>query len=246
MSGLQFEIVVPAYNESKSLRALIERYATAARAARLLPEEFQLVVVDNGSTDDSAAVLTELENSDLGPWFRKVVVAKNVGYGHGIFTGLSSTTAPVVGYSHADEQCAPEDTFRARETLLKSGPARVIVKGVRSGRNPKDVFVSRVFELLARIILGLKADEVNAQPKVFRRDLLAALVAPPANFAFDLYVLYHAQKRGYAVDPIPVSFPGRRHGASKWAATFFSRYRTILGQIRYMITLVSSEGRLAN
>jgi glycosyltransferase involved in cell wall biosynthesis len=236
--------VVPAYNESRSLEPLINRYASAARAAGLSSAQFRLVVVNNGSTDDSASVLEKLKKSALGEWFRSVDIQTNVGYGHGIFSGLSATSAPVVGYSHADQQCAPEDTFRARDVLTWKGPGRRLVKGVRSGRNVRDAMVTRVFEFLARVIVGLRATEINAQPKVFGRELLKELTAPPTHFAFDLYVLYRAQKGGYQFETIPVEFPGRPHGVSRWAATFLSRYRTIMGQILYMIRLVATEGRL--
>jgi hypothetical protein len=93
-------------------------------------------------------------------------------------------------------------------------------------------------------VLGLKLNEINAQPKVFHRDLLPSLQSPPLNFAFDLYALYHAQKRGMTFTEISVLFPPRVNGLSNWSATFFSRYKTILNMIKYMFALSKEEGRL--
>jgi hypothetical protein len=73
---------------------------------------------------------------------------------------------------------------------------------------------------------------------------LGKLVSPPKTFAFDLYVLYHAQKEGLAVKTVPVLFPPRLHGLSNWSAHFFSRYKTIWGIIKYMRALAQAEGRL--
>lgn len=241
----EFEVVVPAYNEEKSLSHLIDGYANAAKAAGFDPSSFQLVIVNNGSTDNSAETLAELSKSPSGKWFRTVHIVKNIGYGHGIHSGLLETKASIVGYSHADEQCAPEDTFRAREKL-KNKETKSIVKGVRSRRNWKDIFVSRTFELLAKLILGTHAYEINAQPKVFPRSLLNELRNPPVHFAFDLYVLYQAEKNNYSTVDVPVEFPPRVHGVSRWAATFFSRFKTIFGQIKYMWLLLKLEGRIAN
>lgn len=239
----RFELVVPAYNESKNLESVISRAVLAATNAGLRQEEFTLVVVENGSQDDSGAVLERIKKSNLGPWFRVVQVIKNQGYGNGLWQGLKSTEADIVGWTHADQQCDPKDAIFAFQ-MLKEKKSRTLIKGVRFDRSRKDRFVSRVFEFMARVILGVKIHEMNAQPKVFRRDLLGSLKNPPMTFAFDLYVLYHAIKAQYTIDTIPVSFPPRVHGVSKWASTFLSRYKTILGMIRYMIQLSRLEGRL--
>ena len=79
---------------------------------------------------------------------------------------------------------------------------------------------------------------------MFARGLLAKISNPPKTFAFDLYVLYQAEKAGFVTKTIPVEFPPRIHGTSKWAFSFMSRYKTILGMIRYMWQLSLREGRL--
>jgi hypothetical protein len=70
------------------------------------------------------------------------------------------------------------------------------------------------------------------------------VTTPPKTFAFDLYVLYHAQKAGLAIETIPVVFPPRVHGLSNWSSHFLSRYKTILGMIKYMWDLRKAEGPL--
>lgn len=239
----RFELVVPAYNESKNLESVIGRAVHAATQAGLRPEKFTLIVVENGSQDDSKAVLEHIKKTSLGPWFRVVEVVKNQGYGNGLWQGLKTTQAEIIGWTHADQQCDPKDAIQAFQ-MLKDKKSKTLIKGVRFDRSKKDQFVSRVFEFMARLILGVKIHEVNAQPKVFRRDLLKALKNPPLTFAFDLYVLYHAIKAEYTINVIPVSFPPRIHGVSKWASTTLGRYKTILGMIKYMYQLSRVEGRL--
>ena len=242
---LEFELVLPCYNEAKSLKFLIERASSAATEAGLNNEQFQLVLVENGSLDESSAVLDTLKAGPLGVWFQKVSVAKNQGYGFGLWSGLQSTRAPVVGWSHADQQCDPKDAFRALAKLRKSSePNQSLVKGVRSQRNWKDKCVSRVFEFMAFLVLRLRVHEMNAQPKVFPRHLLSLIKYPPKTFAFDLYVLYCATKANFHMTSIEVQFPPRIHGVSNWASNFAGRYKTILGMIRYMCDLATNEGRL--
>lgn len=243
---IKFELVLPCYNESKSLPYLIERAQKAALDNGFQQGEFQLVMVENGSKDNSNEVFSELQKSKWSSWFRVVTVEVNQGYGYGLWQGLKSTTAPVVGWSHADQQCDPGDAFKAYHLLKKneSTAENVFIKGVRHGRNWKDILVSRVFEFLAWLILGVKIFEMNAQPKVFHRKLLEQMKNPPKTFAFDLYAIYHAQKNNFKFDTVTVEFPPRIHGMSNWSSHFFSRYKTILGIIRYMISLCKSEGRV--
>lgn len=240
----EFELVLPAYNEAQNLKILLDHVVIAARKSKLTPELFQLVLVQNGSSDESQQVLDSLGSTELGQWFRTVKIEKNRGYGFGIFTGLQTTTAPIVGWSHADLQCDPSYAMKAFHLLKAFNDEKKIVKGTRFGRNWKDQFVSFIFRMMAKFILGIGINEINAQPKVFRRALLEKLENPPFTFAFDLYVLYKALKNGYRIQTIDVIFPPRIHGTSKWAATFLSRYKTIFGMIRYMWNLSKSEGRM--
>ncbi|MEK6772742.1 MAG: glycosyltransferase family 2 protein [Bdellovibrionota bacterium] len=243
---IKFELVLPCYNESKSLQYLIERAQKAALENGFQQGEFQLVMVENGSKDNSKDIFSELLKSKWAEWFRVVYVDINQGYGYGLWQGLKSTAAPVVGWSHADQQCDPIDAFKAYHLLKQneSSAKQVFIKGLRHGRNWKDIIVSRVFEFLAWLILGVKIYEMNAQPKVFHRPLLDAMKNPPKTFAFDLYAIYHAQKNNFKLDTVSVIFPPRVHGLSNWSSHFFSRYKTILGIIRYMISLCKSEGRV--
>ncbi len=243
---IKFELVLPCYNEAKSLNYLIERAQKAALENGFQEGEFQLVMVENGSKDNSNEVFAELLKSKWSSWFRVVTVDVNQGYGYGLMQGLKSTTAPIVGWSHADQQCDPMDAFKAYHLLKKSESRapKVFIKGIRHGRNWKDILVSRVFESLAWLILGVKIYEMNAQPKVFHSELLSHMKNPPKTFAFDLYAIFHAQKNNYYFDTVSVLFPPRVHGLSNWSSHFFSRYKTILGIIRYMISLCKTEGRV--
>lgn len=239
----QFELILPAYNEAQSLPQLVARVCDAAEQAQLTPDTFGLVVVDNGSRDATPEVLAQLRQGPRGSWFTTVTVDHNQGYGHGVLCGLRAASADIVGWSHADLQCDPQDAFTAFQRV-REAPTPTLVKGVRRGRNWKDRMVSRVFEACAHGLLNMGAHEINAQPKVFPRVLLQTLKHPPKSFAFDLYTLYQAKKHGYTIATIPVHFPPRVHGASKWAATFVGRYKTMWGMVLYMRQLQQREGRL--
>lgn len=240
---IELELVLPCYNEGHSLKSLIERTSRSAIEFGFTPDTFQLVIVDNGSQDNSKSILNYLKATDQGSWFRIVCVPINRGYGNGIWLGLLACEARYLAWSHADQQCDPIEVFRAYRKLLTSG-GRVLVKGHRRGREPGDKLISNFFASLAYLLLGIRCVEINAQPKVFPRHLLSEIKEPPLGFQFDLYVLYRAIKVGYNIITINVDFPPREHGVSRWAGSLLSRYRTILGMLSFMVKLLVREGRV--
>ena len=233
---IQFQLVVPAYNEENNIELIVNRFIQAAKANSFSEGQAQLVIVNNGSTDGSKAVFAKLSKEpEVAKWIQVVEVVQNKGYGFGVLSGLKSTSAQFVGWSHADMQCDPSDAFKALKILnQKNASEKWIVKGVRYERNPRDIFVSRFFETLAAVCLGYKIYEINAQPKVFKRELLSLVTNPPFDFAFDLYVLFKAKQNDYKIETIDVKFPPRIHGTSKWASHFLSRYKTIFKMIKYI------------
>jgi glycosyltransferase involved in cell wall biosynthesis len=238
-ASIRLSIVLPCYNEAETLPELLRGYAAVWQA---LPAE--LILVDNGSTDATAATLAaELADPELG-FARVVTVPVNQGYGHGIATGLAAARGEFVAISHADLQCAPADVFRAYHALLERGdPTRALVKGRRSWRGLGAEVVTSGMTVLASTVLLTPLADINAQPKVFHRGLLAHLGGAPSGFELDLYVLHQARRAGFTIATIPVEFPPRRHGASKWSATLRSRWRTIARVAGYVFRLRAGADR---
>jgi hypothetical protein len=92
-------------------------------------------------------------------------------------------------------------------------------------------------QVVATVLLRTRLSEINAQPKLFSRELLSALTHPPIDFNFDVYVLQQAKRQGWQIRSIPVAFPPRKYGHSNWAATWRSKLRTILRSVKYMLLL---------
>jgi glycosyltransferase involved in cell wall biosynthesis len=227
----ELSIVLPCYNEAENLPPLLERYAQVWED---LPAE--LILVDNGSTDATEAVLRrELSRY---PFARTVKVEKNQGYGHGIMTGLRAARGEFLAFSHADQQCKPDDVFAAYHKLKSAPkPEMALVKGRRARRSFQSELITGGMAALASVVLATPLWDINAQPKVFHHSHLARLKFPPDGFPLDLYVLYQARRAGVKILTVPVVFAARGHGQSKWAFSFLSRWRTILNMVSYIFRL---------
>jgi glycosyltransferase involved in cell wall biosynthesis len=237
-----WRLVLPCYNEARNLPGVVERALACARRRGLTPAQFQLILVENGSRDDSLAVLESLRAAPGGEFLRIVPVKENRGYGNGVIVGLRAAGPGLVAYSHADQQCDPEDAFRGFERLMAAGPgSRLLIKGRRRGRDLRGWLVSRGFELSAKTLLDRRLHEINAQPKVFASELVAAFDDPPDDFAIDVYVLLRALQFGYRIEEIDVRYPPRIHGESNWSSTLRSRVSTIARLMSYMLELRRAE-----
>lgn len=232
-------IVLPCYNESGNLKSLLSRY-------RALHQQvpFELILVDNGSTDGTAQLLAA-ELSQEGNAFTRVVrVEKNIGYGHGIQRGLEAASSEVIAFSHADLECRPEDILEAyRLYKTEATKSACLLKGRRVGPRPyPDRLVTRAYNTFARWMLGMRAD-VNAQPKLFSRSLLPSLGQAPTGFTFDLFVLFAAQETGRVILEFDVRYDARGWGKSKLAAGLWMRIRTALGAFWDIVQLRKRKSR---
>jgi putative flippase GtrA len=231
----ELSIVLPCYNEGPNIPLLIERVRP------FWPQEkFELILVNNGSTDNSAEIMAAECRKPENTFLRIVTVSQNIGYGHGILTGLRAAQAPLLAYSHADIQTPPEDIFKAFHLLRGEGlpPEQILIKGRRINRDPNALILTNGLAKIVTLVLGHHLEDINGQPKLFARSLLDKLRCPPAGFAFDTYLMYVAALAGLHLVEFPVDFGVRLHGQSKWASTALSRYKTIWG---YLVSI----GRIA-
>jgi len=228
--ALTYSIVIPCYNESGNLRAMLQIFSDFIGK---YPAE--LILVDNGTTDETPRMKDELCGSY--PFVRWVTIKENKGYGHGIFTGIKSASGKYIVYTHADLQTDPQDVEKAILLCKQEGKTNILIKGCRTGRNPAAVFFSRGLERVSSLILGTQLTEINAQPNLFPAELVGLLTNPPNHWGFDLYLYYITAKRQFNIKRFEVAFPDRISGSSKWKTSVFSRFKLSFRMLIYCILL---------
>jgi glycosyltransferase involved in cell wall biosynthesis len=195
---MKFSLIIPCYNEAASLPLLLERCST-------LPQDgtVEVLLVDNGSTDRSQQVLTEL--LPLYPYCRSIRVKVNQGYGHGILSGLTEARGEIIGWTHADLQTDPTDLLQAIP-LFSQGAQ--FVKGRRYGRPLSDTFFTVGMSLFETVLLGQPLWDINAQPTLFTRSFFESWQHPPHDFSLDLYAYFQARRQDLRIARIPVFLAG--------------------------------------
>jgi glycosyltransferase involved in cell wall biosynthesis len=226
-------VVIPCYNEEKNLPYIVAKLSAILRDKT--QEECEVILVDNGSTDNSAEVFVELLKG-IEENIRVVKVDKNQGYGYGILFGLKQATGSFLAWTHADLQTDPADVFKALDIYLLAPKRPVLVKGYRKNRKLSEAFFSWCMGLISSVFLKARLTEINAQPKLFHRDFYEAIVKDaPYDFSLDLYFLFKAKKQGLIID-FPVFFLPRLYGEAKGGSgsSLKTRIKLIKRTLKYI------------
>jgi glycosyltransferase involved in cell wall biosynthesis len=204
-------IILPCYNEQDNLEFLFNSLDPVAAAH----QDLEIILVNNGSTDNSVAVFEQELAKRNRNIFRVVTVEKNIGYGYGILTGLRAAKGDVLSVTHADRQTDPMDVLKAFKIYQDQSSTQALVKGFRKNRKLTEAFFSWGMGLLSSLALGTRLTEINAQPKLFSKSFFDSIEQDaPHDFSLDLYFLYHAKNKGQIID-FPVYFAKRIAGEAK-------------------------------
>lgn len=227
----KLSLIIPCYNEAKNLPLLIDRISGSFKRS-----DVEVILVDNGSKDDSPIVLEERLRNHA--FIRSVRVEVNQGYGYGILQGLAAATGDYIGWSHADMQTDPADAIRALEIIEgQGGNPAIYVKGRRYGRPLSDTFFTIGMSAFETIFLGRPFWDINAQPNVFPRSFFEKWQDPPHDFSLDLYVYYQARKSGLKIIRFPVKFGERAHGTSHWNVNWQAKVKFIKRTLDFSVKL---------
>ena len=228
---MKYSIVIPCFNEEGTIQLILDRTKNL-----FLYNNIELILVNNGSTDNSKDIISELIINY--PHAKYINLEKNLGYGGGILKGLSHCKGEIIGWTHADLQTDPLDcikAFRKYENISRG--EKTFIKGNRKNRPLNDQFFTFGMSLFETLLMGKLIYDVNAQPTIFPKKFFDSWINPPRDFSLDLYTYYLAKKNNYKIKRISVYFHKRISGQSKWNINFFSRIRFILRTIKYSFKL---------
>lgn len=218
---MKYSIVIPCYNEEDNIPLLIKEFD------RFCEEyEIQIILVNNGSEDNTAKILDEY--CPIRSYIKVVNVNINQGYGYGILQGLEVAEGEYLGWMHADMQTSPNEIIRIIKDVSKeSYNEKVFIKGLRKNRPFLDSFFTFGMSILESIYLQTILYDINAQPTLFHRSLCSKWKNPPFDFSLDLYAYYTAAKLKYNIKRYPVMQNKRIFGQSSWNTGMNARIKLI-------------------
>ena len=201
---LDVSVLVPAKDEAANLPEFVRLCAEALGPAGFT---FEVVIVNDGSRDESARVLRDLERAY--PFLRVVTHRRQRGIADALRSAGDVARGDVFVFYPADLQYLPEDIPRLVEPIL-AGRAD-IVTGTKQGKYEK-AFVSGVYNTLCRWLFGVRVTDLNSV-KAYRREVMQGVPLRPD---WHRYMVVIAAADGFRLDSLPVPLYPRRAGQSKF------------------------------
>ena len=205
MKELELSIVVPAYDEAARIAVTLVK--TLDYLARWHPKS-ELIVVDDGSKDDTRLVLQALASRD--PRLNVIAHPQNRGKGAAVRTGVQASRGEYVLFMDAD-LATPIEELPKLIAYLENGAdvvigSRAAALDIRRNQPLVREMMGRTFNRIIKGLLDIPWGDTQCGFKLFRGDLARALFAEATieGFAFDVEILLAAHERGCQIREVPV------------------------------------------
>jgi len=209
MPGLS--VFFPAYNDGGTIASLV---ITSIKVAATLTDDFEVIVINDCSEDDTAKILDELARLYPGR-VRIVHHETNRGYGGALRTGFATATKDFVFYTDGDGQYDP-----AEVTLLWEKMAADVdwVNGWKISRSDPlhRIIIGRIYHHIVKLLFGLKVRDVDCDFRLMRRRIFDVVRLEKNSGVICLEMMKKFQDAGFRVAEHPVHHYHRAYGKSQF------------------------------
>ena len=225
--SLSISVFFPAYNDAPSLPALVARAFDVLSA---LDADFEVIVVNDGSRDNTAAVLESLQQ-EHGPRLRIVTHPQNRGYGGALRSGFAAATKDLVFYTDGDGQY---DVGELPKLLALLQPGVGLVNGYKLARSDPwhRICIGQVYNWFARRLFGIRIRDIDCDYRLVRRSLLEGIRLTSTSGTICVELVKKIELSSCGVAECAVSHYPRLHGRSQ-----FFRVRSLLTTLRQLLSL---------
>ena len=212
---MDLSIVISLFNEAESLPELVSWIGRALASEQL---KYEIIMVDDGSTDNSWQVIEELKKSH--PEIRGISFRRNYGKSAALFTGFDAARGDIVVTMDADLQDSPEEIPEMIRMIREEGYD--LVSGWKKkrydGTFTKNI-PSKIYNATARMVTGIKLHDMNCGLKAYRSEVIKNI---EVYGEMHRYIPYLAKNAGYnKIGELKVHHQKRKYGKSKFGMSRF-------------------------
>ncbi len=239
---LGVSVFFPAYNDAPSLPGLLKK---AFQTLESVASDYEVIVVNDGSGDETGAVLAELQEH-YGERLRVVTHGQNRGYGGALRSGFEAASKELVFYTDGDGQYDPGE-LRELVELLRPGVG--LVNGYKLRRHDPwhRVAIGKIYNQVARVLFGIRIRDIDCDFRLIRRELVEDLRLESTSGTICLELVKKIELSGCGVAEVGVHHYPRLHGSSQ-----FFRWRSLLETLRqftglyWRLVVVEGTGKMVD
>ncbi|MDD3825220.1 MAG: glycosyltransferase family 2 protein [Anaerolineae bacterium] len=203
-------VFFPAYNDGGTIPSMV---LTALMALREVADDYEILVINDGSADYTAAVLDEL--ASRYPELRVIHHERNTGYGGALRSGFSHATKELIFYTDGDAQYDP----RELERLVAAWHDGVdLVNGYKISRSDPlhRVVIGRLYHWTVKMAFGLRLRDVDCDFRLMRRSIFDRVHLESDSGVICVELMKKVQDAGFRIAEVPVHHYHRAYGKSQF------------------------------
>lgn len=203
-------VIIPCYNEEDNIEECIKRIPE-------LNQGYEIIVVDDGSTDRTAEVAKKIDRKNL----KVIRYTPNMGKGRAIRVGIDNASGDIMAQVDADSQFPPEELPRLIEPIL-NGEADIVF-GSRflpesTTQEGSLTILKRIANFVVSGLISLvcmqRITDIQAGFKAWKSNVIRELNIREKSFAYEPEIAIMAAKKGYKITEVPVNYKMRHSGSS--------------------------------
>ncbi len=198
-------VVICAYNEDRTVGSVLDKL-------NKLPFITEIVCVNNGSTDNTGAVLKK--HATIDKRIVIVEVPKNQGLGYGLCKGISQTTGEIVVRQDADLEYDPNELINLIDPIANGHGqvcfgSRMLVRKAHKAQYFYNYLANKFFTFIADLLANLNLTDVETAAKAFDGKLIRSIPFYTKGFQIEIEMLFKLRAHGAVFYEVPISYYGR-------------------------------------
>jgi len=227
---VKLSVVIPAYNEAKTIREIVSR-------VKSVPVEKEILIVDDGSKDGTREILREMDGVE---GVRVFLQPKNQGKGAAVSVGFRHASGDVVVVQDADLEYDPMEYLKLLAPI-EQGHADVVYGSRFLGGGARRVLYfwhtigNRFLTLTSNMFTNLNLTDMETCYKMFRREVVQSMTIESRRFGIEPEITAKVARRGYRVFEVPISYYGRTYEEGKkigWKDAFSAVWTIVRHAVR--------------